>query len=156
MAVDGANGSRDHRPAGSAPAGAPAAASHADATLETVGFREFLPTATGIRSARLFVEQTLRKARTPDEVVAAAVLVADEFSLNAVEHAGTSFSVALELGPGTLRVAVRDDARAFPGPSPHSLGSAGGRGLTIVATTAEEWGAESLGRGKEVWADLHW
>lgn len=125
-------------------------------TLETVGFREFRPTVAGVRSARRFVEQALRKARAPAEVAAAAALVADEFALNAVEHAGSFFSVSLELGPRELRVAVRDDARSFPELSPHTLGSVGGNGLLIVAMTAEEWGAESLGRGKEVWADLHW
>ena len=55
-----------------------------------------------------------------------------------------------------LRVAVRDDSRNFPRLSAHALDSISGRGLSIVAMTAEHWGAESLGRGKEVWADLHW
>lgn len=120
----------------------------------TIGFQEFLPTNDAVVAARRFVHQTLAAHGATDGAIAAAELVADEFALNAVRHAGTFFSVAVETAPGAVRIAVRDDAGAFPHLHDHALESIGGRGLSIVAMTAEQWGAEPLGHGKEVWAEL--
>jgi anti-sigma regulatory factor (Ser/Thr protein kinase) len=120
----------------------------------TIGFHEFLPTNHAVVAARRFVHQTLAAQGATADTIAAAELVADEFALNAVRHAGTFFSVAVETASGAVRIAVRDDAGAYPELHDHALESIGGRGLSIVAMTAEQWGAESLGRGKEVWAEI--
>ena len=119
-----------------------------------MGFHEFAPTTEAVVSARRFVHDTLVAQGAADNVVASAELGADEFALNAVRHAGSFFSVAVETAPGVVKIAVRDDSGAFPRLHAHSLESITGRGLSIVAMTAEQWGAESLGRGKEVWAEL--
>jgi anti-sigma regulatory factor (Ser/Thr protein kinase) len=119
-----------------------------------LGFHEYLPTAEEIVSARHFVEETLGAAGVHDDVIAAAELVVDEFALNAVRHAGTFFSVSVEEAAGAVRIAVRDDSNVFPEVREHVVLSISGRGLSIVGSTAEEWGAQSLGLGKEVWAVL--
>jgi anti-sigma regulatory factor (Ser/Thr protein kinase) len=119
-----------------------------------LGFHEYLPTPEEIVSARHFVHETLSASGAQEDVIAAAELVVDEFALNAVRHAGTFFSVSIEEAPGAVRIAVRDDSNAFPEVRDHVVLSISGRGLSIVASTAEQWGAESLGRGKEVWAVL--
>jgi anti-sigma regulatory factor (Ser/Thr protein kinase) len=124
------------------------------AEMVVLGFHEFLPTAVEVVSARRFVRDVLVADGRPLEVVAAAELVVDEFALNATRHAGTFFSVLVESTPGVVRVAVRDDSDVFPQVRPHIVTSIAGRGLSIVASTAEEWGADPLGRGKEVWALL--
>lgn len=119
-----------------------------------LGFREYLPTVEEIVSARHFVHETLAATGTHEDVIAAAELVVDEFALNAMRHAGTFFSVSVEEAPGAVRIAVRDDSDVFPTMQEHVVLSISGRGLSIVASTAEQWGAQSLGRGKEVWAVL--
>ncbi len=122
--------------------------------LEVVGFHEFVPTPEDVSAARHFVGQVLREQGASEDMVASAELVVDEFALNAVRHAGSFFSVVVEHGPGMAKVAVRDDSDVFPAVREHVVLSIAGRGLSIVASTAEEWGAESLGHGKEVWAPL--
>ncbi len=119
-----------------------------------LGFREYLPTAEEIVSARHFVQETLQAVGARQDVIAAAELVVDEFALNAMRHAGSFFSVSVEEAPGAVRIAVRDDSDVFPAMQEHVVLSISGRGLSIVASTAEQWGAQSLGRGKEVWAVL--
>ena len=122
--------------------------------FEVLGFREFLPTAEEIVAARHFVHDILVAQGLNDELLSAAELVVDEFALNAVRHAGTFFSVSVETRPGVVKVAVRDDSNVFPRVREHAILSLSGRGLSIVASTAEQWGAESLGRGKEIWAEI--
>lgn len=121
---------------------------------DVLGFREYLPTPEEIVSARHFVHETLTAAGKAQDVIAAAELVVDEFALNAMRHAGTFFSVSVEDSPQAVRIAVRDDSNVFPSVQEHVVLSISGRGLSIVASTAEQWGAQSLGRGKEVWAVL--
>lgn len=117
-----------------------------------LGFHEYLPTAEEIVSARHFVHDTLAASGADEDIIASSELVVEEFALNAVRHAGTFFSVSVEEAPGAVRIAVRDDSNRFPEMREHVALSISGRGLSIVGSTAEEWGAQSLGRGKEVWA----
>lgn len=122
--------------------------------FKVLGFHEYLPTTEETVAARRFVHETLSDAGAAEDVIAAAELVVDEFALNAMRHAGTFFSVSVEHAPGAVRIAVRDDSNVFPEVKEHVVLSISGRGLSIVASTAEQWGTEALGRGKEVWAVL--
>lgn len=124
--------------------------------FEVLGFHEFLPTPEEVVAARHFANETLAAQGITKKMIAAAELVVDEFALNAVQHAGTFFSVGIEGAGGMVRVAVRDDSDVFPVVREHVVLSINGRGLSIVASTAEQWGTEALGRGKEVWALLRW
>jgi anti-sigma regulatory factor (Ser/Thr protein kinase) len=132
----------------------PSRSAHQPEDFETIGFREFPPTTDAVVAARRFVRRTLASRGADTETIATAELVTDELALNAVRHAGTFFSVAVEIASAVVRIAVRDDSGTLPRLHAHSLESISGRGLSIIAMTAEQWGTESLGRGKEVWAEL--
>jgi anti-sigma regulatory factor (Ser/Thr protein kinase) len=122
--------------------------------LRVLGFHEYLPQAGDVAEARHFVRQALEADGADPDFIGAAELIVDEFALNAVTHAHSFFSVLVERGDSAVRVGVRDDSDVIPKIPDHLTTSLHGRGLTIVAKTAEEWGTEPLGRGKEVWALL--
>lgn len=122
--------------------------------LQVLGFHEYLPQADDVVKARHFVAGLLEADGAGSDLVGAAALIVDEFAINAVNHAHSFFSVLVEHGDGVVRVAVRDDSNVVPSIPEHLALPLSGRGLTIVAMTAERWGTESLGHGKEVWALL--
>ena len=124
------------------------------AVLQVLGFREYLPHVRDVADARHFVARLLEADGAGDHLIHAAELIVDELALNAVLHAHSFFSVLVEHGDGVVRVAVRDDSNVVPMIPSHVTSAIHGRGLTIVAMTAQQWGSESLGQGKEVWALL--
>jgi anti-sigma regulatory factor (Ser/Thr protein kinase) len=123
--------------------------------FETVGFQEFAPNAESVADARRFVASVLESYGCTADQVFMCQLVADELATNALNHAGSLYSVAVEVSGSHVRIAVRDDSRALPEVREAPLDALSGRGLAIVAGTAEQWGSESLGHGKEIWADVH-
>ena len=125
---------------------------HASLEVHTVGYREFAPTRDCVREVRHFVKETLERVGLDKDSVFELQLIADELAANAVLHAGSVFSVAIELTEEVVRIAVRDDSNSPPVAQPATAES--GRGLVIVSGTASGWGSASLGRGKEIWADL--
>jgi anti-sigma regulatory factor (Ser/Thr protein kinase) len=125
-----------------------------DEAFETAGFHEYTPTADSVAEARHFVGDILTARNFGTDHIFGCQLVADEFATNALVHAGTFFSVAVEIAGDRVRVAVRDDSGAFPVLRESSLESLEGRGLSIVAKESEEWGSDSLGLGKETWAEV--
>ena len=120
----------------------------------TIGFREFTPAPDCVRDVRQFVEETLQRVGVEEDVQFECQLVADELAANAVLHAGSIFSVAVELTQELVRIAVRDESNDRPVEKHAEAGEEGGRGLVIVAGTASGWGSVPLGRGKEIWADV--
>ena len=127
---------------------------HAMLETHTIGFREFTPSRDCVREVRHFVKESLEHAGLDQDVVFECQLVADELAANAVLHAGSIFSVALEVMPEFVRVAVRDESNSRPKERHFSPEKEGGRGLVIVSGTASGWGSVPLGRGKEIWADV--
>jgi anti-sigma regulatory factor (Ser/Thr protein kinase) len=125
---------------------------HASLEVHTVGFREFTPTRDCVREVRHFVKETLGRVGLDKEDVFEVQLIADELAANAVLHAHSVFSVAIELTEDLVRIAVRDDSNDPPVPQ-QTARDEHGRGLVIVSGTASGWGSASLGRGKEIWAD---
>lgn len=90
-----------------------------------------------------------------------AVLATDELFSNAVRHASTaptdSVAVTLEHSGGRLRVTLTDSSPALPVPRLPEEGAESGRGLSIVAALADDWGTEPPGPGrvgKKVWFAL--
>ena len=82
-------------------------------------------------------------------------LIADELATNALRYAGSSsYSVVVEQSAASVRIGVRDDSRTLPVLRDVDVDSESGRGLRIVSETSDEWGSESLGLGKETWADV--
>jgi hypothetical protein len=84
-----------------------------------------------------------------------ACIVVTELVNNVVAHAQTAMTVKIGLGIGddAFHMAVRDHSTDLP-----ELGSAasttayGGRGLLLVESVANRWGATALPDGKVVWA----
>jgi anti-sigma regulatory factor (Ser/Thr protein kinase) len=86
------------------------------------------------------------------------VLVASELVGNAVIHASASFEdeldITWELEPEAVVVRVHDGSDAVPRQRSTNQSETGGRGLTIVAAIALDWGVRRTGHGKQVWARI--
>lgn len=85
-----------------------------------------------------------------------AALLTSELATNAVVHAARPFEVWVQAEPGCLRVEVRNDEPELllQMKAPDPTDPRGGRGLRIVETFAQRWGAESSRDKKVVWFEL--
>ncbi|MCO8271556.1 ATP-binding protein [Actinoplanes sp. TRM 88003] len=115
------------------------------------------PSSVGM--ARDLVARACHAWRRPDLQPDAALIVSELVS-NAVDHAATDIVVTVFRRAGRLHVAVRDgDSRfpimsAAPGPARSAPVAARGRGLRVVHTIADDWGAVPTHGGKVVWATV--
>lgn len=109
------------------------------------------PDPTSAGAARRFIANALD---TGDEVAELAVLLVSELASNAILHAATPFEIILHAGDEQLRVELVDGNPALPTMRPYAPESVNGRGLHIVAATADRWGFEPRGGGKLVWFEL--
>jgi phosphoserine phosphatase RsbU/P len=105
------------------------------------------------------VRAVLAKARR-DDLADDAVLLASELCENAVLHAGTGFSIEIEVMDGGAVTITVIDQGSTPmelrraGQPPRSREDAGGRGLALVAGVADAWGSRHDRRGHHVWFTL--
>lgn len=113
-----------------------------------------------VGSARRWTERALI-TRLPDDATAVvddAVLIVSELLTNAIRASCSAVSIGIAVEPDSIRVAVSDDASGTPTPRHAGPGEPAGRGLSIVAAVARQWGVRPCavdGReGKEVWARL--
>ncbi|MGW0825408.1 ATP-binding protein [Streptomyces sp. NPDC002845] len=90
-----------------------------------------------------------------------AVLATGELFANAVRHASTdpadTVAVTLEFCGRELRVTLADSSPVLPLPRVPDAGTESGRGLSIVAALADDWGTappEPGDTGKRVWFSL--
>ncbi|WP_236067551.1 ATP-binding protein [Streptomyces brasiliscabiei] len=90
-----------------------------------------------------------------------AVLATDELFANAVRHTGAdpadTIGVVVEWSGLTLRVTLADPSPAPPRPRAVAPFAESGRGLSIVAALADDWGTdppEPGDVGKRVWFSL--
>lgn len=111
-------------------------------------------------TARRMVVSAARDWRLAEHVIEDAALATSEFVTNVVFHAGTAVRLrARRLGSG-IRVEVRDGNPKIPtagATDPADLletRSTTGRGLALVAATADRWGADPEPDGKVVWAEI--
>jgi anti-sigma regulatory factor (Ser/Thr protein kinase) len=114
---------------------------------------QFLPEPDAPRAARRFVADTLRRSGHP-ALVEDAQLTVSELATNAVIHARTAFSVAVQSSQPGVRLSVRDGSRHRPVIRDPVSNALGGRGLRLVAAIAADWGTEITAQGKTVWAQL--
>lgn len=122
--------------------------------FQTLGYQEFTPDASSVAEVRRFVRRTLEDNGLMEEFVNECELIADELATNAFRYAGSFYSVVVEQSDANIRIGVRDDSRILPVLRDAAVDSESGRGLRIVSETSHDWGAESLGLGKETWADV--
>jgi serine/threonine-protein kinase RsbW len=105
------------------------------------------------------ISADLSRAGLPDDLIDDVLLVATELLSNALRHArslpGGQVDVSWEIHERGVSIRVTDGGGRHqphvrhPGPS-----ETNGRGLSIVATLAAEWGVEESDTSATVWAKL--
>jgi hypothetical protein len=105
-----------------------------------------------VRAARQFVLGVIDSwGLRSDE----AILVVSELAANALSHARSAFTVALQRDGGAVVVEVSDASPAPPAITMPPPDAADGRGLLIVDRVARAWGSRPLSSGgKVVWVEL--
>jgi anti-sigma regulatory factor (Ser/Thr protein kinase) len=107
-----------------------------------------------IAEARRFVAGHLA-ANGRGDVAPDARLIVSELATNALMHAGTGFTVTVDVGEDAVLLRVTDGSAHLPVVGALGLEQAGGRGLGIVAALAGAWGVTpEPGGGKSVWASI--
>lgn len=111
-------------------------------------------------AARRLLARTLAVWGMDDCVCSDGALTISELVTNSVLHAGTAVGIRISrLGSG-VRIEVSDGDPRIPvveAARPEDLlnnRSMTGRGLALVAATADRWGADPGHRGKVVWAEV--
>jgi anti-sigma regulatory factor (Ser/Thr protein kinase) len=116
--------------------------------------------ARSVGRARAFLREQACSWKIPDETAETAVLLLSELMTNACKHArvspGREIWARCSLFDDRMRIEVSDASEELPllrqaGPEEES-----GRGLTLVAALANDWGAHPrpCGIGKTVWFEL--
>ena len=110
------------------------------------------PEVSAVREARRFLERALTEAGVSDDKIDDAVLLTSEVVTNAVVHAATTAELRVSVDSSSVRVEVADGSARPAERRVFDFLSASGRGLSIVATVAADWGVETIpGDGKYVW-----
>lgn len=98
----------------------------------------------------------LRRLRIDPVSIDDVVLVASELVSNAVRHgtpvAARKIDVTWDFDASGVIVRVEDGSAQQPKQLRPGARQPDGRGLTIVAAIADDWGVEITARGKRVWA----
>jgi anti-sigma regulatory factor (Ser/Thr protein kinase) len=111
-------------------------------------------------AARRLVESAAAAWALPAGVGDDATLAVSELVTNAVLHAGTMVHVTVSRLGGGLRLEVQDGSTRLPvvgAERPEDLlatRSMTGRGLALLAGTADRWGADPIATGKVMWAEV--
>jgi anti-sigma regulatory factor (Ser/Thr protein kinase) len=113
------------------------------------------PASTSVPASRHLVLELLRVWDVPHDREDAALLVT-ELVANVVDHVGGEADLTLELSlsGSRLRIAVADGSAIRPVVQELSRDRPRGRGLRMVESIADGWGAEDHRGGKRVWLDL--
>jgi len=110
------------------------------------------PAAPG--EARTYVRMAIRNWEVPVDPYVAALLTS-ELVTNAIRHErGETVTLAIDCSRDQLRVDVHDTSRSVPAPVRAPAEAETGRGLTLVATLADEWGFYPTLWGKAVYFTL--
>jgi anti-sigma regulatory factor (Ser/Thr protein kinase) len=103
--------------------------------------------------ARAFLRNTLETWEL-DGLGEVTELLTSELVTNVVRHVGTPMTVRAVRHPSSIRVEV-DDASVDPPVLQHPAPlDAGGRGLLLVDTLADQWGTDLRPDGKTVWFEI--
>ena len=104
--------------------------------------------------ARTLVRTAIRNWEVPVDPYVAALLTS-ELVTNAIRHErGETVTLAIDCSRDQLRVDVHDTSRSVPAPVRAPAEAETGRGLTLVATLADEWGFYPTLWGKAVYFTL--
>ncbi len=112
--------------------------------------QSFRAEPASVRAARQFAAQTL--ADLSQEALEPIALMVSELATNSVQHARTTFELAIVRSEDEIRVEVGDDAPGSPEMRSPAPDEPTGRGLQIVDLLSDDWGVEPReGKGKTVW-----
>lgn len=109
------------------------------------------PSPASAQAARRVVTEALLALSRP-ELVDDVATVVSELVANAVIHAHTEIELSVQPAGAGVRVAVSDGSHILPRWTPAATMAISGRGLILVQRLSSEWGVESHGPGKTVWA----
>ncbi len=109
---------------------------------------QFSAEASSVPGARRFVARVLEDC--PSALRERVTVMVSELATNAVKHAGTAFSVELEV-TNIVRVEVGDLGHGRPRLREPAPIEATGRGLLIVQSLSSDWGVEEQPQGTCVW-----
>jgi anti-sigma regulatory factor (Ser/Thr protein kinase) len=115
--------------------------------------RELSLGAAAVAQARTLVSTALRRWEL-ESLVPDAELLTSELVTNSVLHARSDVTVTVAVAEGVAEVGVTDRSETLPRPRPVEAADEGGRGLSLVALVAQEWGVVPLDDGKQVWFQL--
>ncbi|MDB1090155.1 serine/threonine-protein phosphatase [Streptomyces sp. ACA25] len=119
------------------------------AALELLGGVEATP------RARAFADGVLASWRFPDELRELGVLTASELVANSVQHGKAPMRLRLRRTDRRLIVEVTDGDEHLPRRRQAQPADEAGRGISIVAAVASDWGTRRLPEGgKAVWAEF--
>lgn len=114
---------------------------------------QFPSTETASRSARSFLRGAL-ETWALDGLGEVTELLTSEVVSNVVRHVGSAVVLRAIRDDDWIRVEVDDTSDALPvieHPRPLDLG---GRGMVLVDTLADRWGADLHPGGKTVWFEI--
>lgn len=113
----------------------------------------FRPTPDAAYETRRRLRTLLAWWGVSTDDVDVVLLVANELVANAVDHAGSSFTVNVGRDRGMITIGVADASDAVPILRPHDPSAVRGRGLQMVHALAAHWSSvPTRGGGKTVWA----
>ena len=119
----------------------------------------FAPELSNVTKARHAAVAALTHAGVTGGVLDASEIIIGELISNAVRHARTDLTAAVDVHAGAVHIEVVDLDTRPPALLAWDEESTSGRGLQIVAALATRWGWEATETpegvtGKRVWAEV--
>ena len=111
------------------------------------------PSARSVPQAREHIVTTLRRWHL-EQLTDTARLLTSELVTNAVLHAHTPMTLAMESTDTGVRVSVSDGSPIPPALRRHSLTATTGRGLRLLDQLSDAWSVDDSNGGKTVWFTL--
>jgi anti-sigma regulatory factor (Ser/Thr protein kinase) len=115
---------------------------------------ELHPSASSPARARRFLSERSAAWSLPSSLGDQLALVGTELVTNAVLHAHTPLTLAVELLDDRVRVSVRDGSSAPAALRRYRRDALTGRGLGMIAAVSRAWGVEPARGGKVIWAEF--
>ena len=106
------------------------------------------------KEARTFARELLAGWQAPDALVGDVVTVVSELVTNAVLHGAGPLQLRLRRTPRHLHVEMRDGNVSLPHLQGAELLDEEGRGLHLIESLSQRWGARRTENGKSVWCQF--
>jgi len=111
------------------------------------------PETSSVAEGRAFVRDTLMQWGLYS-LADRAVLVASELITNAVLHTRSSPFINLFLVSNCVRLEIADSSERRPRRRNSGVDATTGRGILLVESISDRWGASPIENGKVVWCEF--